>query len=127
MWKTGDQGERNRRHDPRPHRIQPHPSRVSGRQDGGSRRLMGVGRLVADPMKASAEYAVLVGDAWQDKGLGGVLTDYCLEIARDWGVRKITAVTTADNPRMMAVFKKRDFSIRFDEDGSTVEVEKDLK
>jgi len=100
---------------------------VAESRDGESRRLLGVGRLVADPMKASAEYAVLVGDAWQDKGLGGVLTDYCLEIARDWGVRKITAQTTADNPRMIAVFKKRDFAIRFDEDGSTVEVEKNLE
>jgi acetyltransferase len=99
---------------------------VAESREGGSRRLMGVGRLVADPMKASAEYAVLVGDAWQDKGLGGVLTDYCLEIARDWGVRKITAVTTANNPRMVAVFKKRGFAIRFDDDGSTVEVDKDL-
>ncbi|MBN1938104.1 MAG: bifunctional acetate--CoA ligase family protein/GNAT family N-acetyltransferase [Candidatus Aminicenantes bacterium] len=91
------------------------------------RRLMGVGRLVADPMKASAEYAVLVGDAWQDKGLGGVLTDRCLEIARDWGVRKITAVTTSDNPRMIAVFKKRDFAIRFDDQSALVEADKDLE
>lgn len=87
---------------------------------------MGIGRLVADPMKVSAEYAVLVGDAWQDKGLGGVLTDRCLEIARDWGVKKITAVTTADNPRMIAVFTKRDFSVRFDDQSSLVEVGKDL-
>ena len=100
---------------------------VAESRDGDRRQLLGVGRLVADPMKASAEYAVLVGDAWQDKGLGGVLTDYCLEIARDWGVRKITAQTTADNPRMIAVFKKRDFAIRFDENGSAVEVEKNLE
>ncbi len=93
---------------------------------GDKRRLMGIGRLVADPMKVSAEYAVLVGDAWQDKGLGGVLTDRCLEIARDWGVKKITAVTTADNPRMIAVFTKRDFSVRFDDQSSLVEVGKDL-
>jgi acetyltransferase len=93
---------------------------------GDKRQLMGIGRLVADPMKVSAEYAVLVGDAWQDKGLGGVLTDRCLEIARDWGVRTITAVTTADNPRMVAVFKKRDFSVRFDDHSSLVDVTKDL-
>lgn len=99
---------------------------VAESREGDRRRLLGVGRLAADPMKVSAEYAVLVGDAWQDKGLGGILTDYCLEIARDWGVRKITAVTTADNPRMIAVFQKRDFTIVFCGDGSAVEVEKIL-
>jgi len=100
---------------------------VAESRTGDKRRLMGVGRLVADPMKVSAEYAVLVGDAWQDQGLGGVLTDRCLEIARDWGVRKITAITTSDNPRMIAVFKKRGFDIRFDEESSLVEAAKDLE
>jgi acetyltransferase len=72
-----------------------------------------------------AEYAILVTDAWQDQGLGGILTDTCLEIAREWGVRKIAAVTTADNSRMVAVFRKRDFNVRTDEAG-VVEVSKDL-
>jgi N-acetylglutamate synthase-like GNAT family acetyltransferase len=48
---------------------------------------------------------VLVQDAWQDKGLGELLTDYGLRIARDWGVRKITAITTTDDPRLAAVSK----------------------
>jgi acetyltransferase len=100
---------------------------VAESRNGEKRRLMGVGRLVADPMKTSAEYAVLVGDAWQDKGLGGVLTDRCLKIAADWGIRKITAITTADNPRMIAVFKKRNFAIRFDDQSALVEVDKDLE
>jgi acetyltransferase len=93
----------------------------------GKRVLMGVGRLVADPMRKTAEYAVLVGDPWQDKGLGGVLTDYCLKIARDWGVRRIMAVTNTDNPRMIAVFQKRDFVLQPDPGGSVVEVWKNLE
>lgn len=100
---------------------------VAEEGEGPARRLTGVGRLVADPMKTSAEYAVLVGDAWQDKGLGGALTDHCLDIARDWGAREITAVTTTDNPRMIAVFRKRGFSIRVDADGSTVDAAKELE
>ncbi|MDD8026692.1 MAG: GNAT family N-acetyltransferase [Acidobacteriota bacterium] len=95
-------------------------------EEGGRRRLLGIGRLIADPMRATAEYAVLVGDPWQDKGLGGVLTDYCLAIARDWGVRRITAVTTSNNPRMIAVFEKRGFRLQNDPEGSTVEAELDL-
>ncbi len=44
--------------------------------EGTGRRLVGVGRLVAEPGRPEAEYAVLVQDAWQDKGLGGLLTDH---------------------------------------------------
>jgi len=94
--------------------------------EGDRRRLLGVGRLVADPMQDTVEYAVLVGDAWQDKGLGGLLTDYCIEIARDWGIKKMVAVTTADNDRMQAVFRKRNFDIVRDPESSLVEVSKNL-
>jgi acetyltransferase len=100
---------------------------VAEDEEAGRRRLLGVGRLIADPMRESAEYAVLVGDPWQERGLGGVLTDHCLSIARDWGVRRITAVTTSDNPRMVAVFEKRGFRLAADPDGSVIEAEKDLE
>jgi acetyltransferase len=93
--------------------------------NGADRKLLGVGRLIADPDRHTSEYAILVTDAWQDQGLGGILTDFCLEIARDWGVRNVAAVTTTDNPRMVAVFRKRGFEIRTDEAG-VVEVSKEL-
>jgi len=93
---------------------------------GDDRRLIGVGRLVADPDHETAEYAVLVIDAWQDRGIGGILTDYCVEIAKDWGIKKVVAVTTADNPRMIAVFRKRGFDIRIDPESQVVEVSKDI-
>jgi acetyltransferase len=94
--------------------------------EGEKRRLVGVGRLVADPMRDSVEYAVLIGDAWQDKGLGSLLTDYCIEIAKDWGIKKLMAVTTSDNQRMLAVFRKRGFTISPDPESPLVEVSKEL-
>ncbi|MEN6559229.1 MAG: bifunctional acetate--CoA ligase family protein/GNAT family N-acetyltransferase [Acidobacteriota bacterium] len=94
--------------------------------EGPDRKLIGVGRLVAEPGRDAAEYAVLVQDAWQDKGLGGLVTDCCLGIAREWGVRKVTAITATDNPRMIAVFEKRGFRIVNDLESSLVEVSKDL-
>jgi len=94
--------------------------------EGEKRRLVGVGRLVADPMRESVEYAVLIGDAWQDKGLGSLLTDYCIGIAADWGIKRLMAVTTSDNQRMLAVFRKRGFTISPDPESPLVEVSKDL-
>jgi len=95
--------------------------------DGEQRKLIGVGRLVADPDHESVEYAVLVSDDWQNLGLGSLLTDYCFEIAKKWGLRKIVAQTTKDNPRMIAVFKRRGFEVEYDDDSEMVEVSKELK
>lgn len=100
---------------------------VTELNDNGNRKLLGVGRLVADPDLESVEYAVLITDVWQDKGLGSILTDYCMEISKIWGVKRIYAQTTTDNPRMIAVFRKRNFDIQTDPSSSLVDVVKDLK
>jgi acetyltransferase len=78
--------------------------------DEEDRKLIGVGRLVADADHRSAEYAVLVADAWQGRGLGNLLTDYCLEICRTWGISRVVAETTADNQRMQRILSRRDFT-----------------
>ena len=80
-------------------------------EDGGRKKIAGVGRLVVGPDPANAEYAVFVADPWQNQGLGGTLTDYCLEIARGWGVQVVAAETTPDNMRMIAIFQHRGFAI----------------
>jgi acetyltransferase len=77
----------------------------------GTRKLLGVGRIVADPDCENAEYAVLVADPWQGLGVSDLLTDYCLEIARAWGVRRVYAETTPDNARMIAVLKQHRFTL----------------
>lgn len=95
-------------------------------EEKGERKLLGVGRLIADPEHETVEYAVLITDAWQKKELGSMLTDYCMEIARKWKLKKIVAQTTADNRPMISVFEKRGFKIVIDPTDSTVEVEKEL-
>jgi acetyltransferase len=99
---------------------------VAEHNEGDKKQLLGVGRMVADPDRKTAEYAVLIQDDWQNKGLGGLLTDYCLKIAADWGIGRLTAQTTSDNPRMVAVFRSRDFTIRIDPRSSLIEVSRDI-
>jgi acetyltransferase len=93
--------------------------------EGKESRIIGVGRLIADPDHETVEYAVLITDSWQNKELGSILTDYCMEIARKWNLRKLVAQTTTDNTRMIRMFEKRGFEIIYDAD-STVEVIKEL-
>jgi acetyltransferase len=78
----------------------------------GKRQLVGVGRLVADPDHRDAEYAVLVTDAWQGRGLGSLITDYCFEICSTWGINRVYAETTADNQPMQSILCRHQFRIQ---------------
>jgi len=80
-------------------------------EEEGQRKLIGVGRLVADMEHDAAEYAVIVADQSQGRGLGGVLTDYSLEIAKKWHVKRIVAETGSDNARALALFRNRGFEL----------------
>ncbi len=79
----------------------------------GRRQLIGVLRLVSDADHRDAEYAILVVDAWQGKGLGGILTDFGLEICKAWGIRRVVAETSPDNNRMLHVFRTREFTLDY--------------
>jgi len=90
------------------------------------KKLIGVGRLIADPDHESVEYAILIVDSWQKKEIGSMLTDYCLEIAEKWKLKQVVAQTTADNRPMISVFKKRGFKINYSTSDSTVDVIKKM-
>jgi acetyltransferase len=81
-------------------------------EHAGERQLIGVGRLVADAEHSNAEYAVLIADDWQGRGVGRLLTTYCLEICRTWGINYVFAETTTDNERMRRIFQKYGFHLK---------------
>lgn len=91
---------------------------VAELEDEGATRIAAVGRLVADPDRGTAEFAILVGDRWQGRGLGGMLMSYCLEVARVWGVSELTAETDWNNHRMLALFRREGFAIEDSPDGA---------
>lgn len=90
----------------------------------GQRRLIGVGGLSAEVDSETAEFAVIVTDEWQGKGLGGRLLDYCIEISRDWGVKRIIAETDPKNRKMLDSFHKRGFDARIELEDDTVYLSK---
>ena len=55
---------------------------------------------------------MLVADPWQSQGLSDSLTDYCLEIAEQWGVALVYAETTPENHRMIAVLRAHGFDVK---------------
>ncbi len=84
----------------------------------GERALIGTAHLFADAGLENAEYAVIVSDDWQGRGLGGMLLDYCLELAGQWGIGRVLADTHLGNGAMLANFHSRGFESEVDyEDG----------
>jgi acetyltransferase len=83
----------------------------------GQRELIGVSRLLADADHGNAEYAVLVADEWQGRGLGNLLTDYCFDLCGSWGIDRVYAETTADNARMQNILRRRNFTLKQSCDG----------
>jgi RimJ/RimL family protein N-acetyltransferase len=60
--------------------------------------LVGVARSVALPdSPGTAEMAIVVGDAWQGRGLGRTLADALADAAERTGVRRIVATMSGDN------------------------------
>ena len=82
---------------------------VAERPEGTERPFVGVAQLLADANHDTAEFAVLVTDAWQGRGLGQTLTEFCLTIAAQWGIRRLVGETTPDNPRMRSIFAQFGF------------------
>ena len=95
-------------------------------EEDGQRKLIATGRLAADMNHESAEYAVLVVDRWHGRGLGGLMTDYCLEVAQRWGVHRVVAETSKENARMLATFRDRGFQLNEQQEDDVVLVHKDL-
>jgi acetyltransferase len=95
--------------------------------EGESRKLLGVGRLIADPDHETVEYAVLVIDAWQKRELGSMLTDHCLDIAHRWKLKRVVAQTTTENHPMISVFQRRGFVISREGADATVDCVKELE
>ena len=96
-------------------------------KENGERKLIGVGRLVADMNHEAAEYAVIVIDRWQGRGLGGMLTDYCMEIANKWGIKRVVAVMAKNNTKMMKTFRNRGFEIDSEQEEDVVLISKAVK
>jgi acetyltransferase len=64
-------------------------------------RIIGVARYIGNPDQQSCEFALTVADAWQKKGLGRLLMQRLISIARDRGLEVMEGDVLAQNTRML--------------------------
>ncbi|MFH1404404.1 MAG: acetate--CoA ligase alpha subunit [Candidatus Altiarchaeota archaeon] len=74
-------------------------------------RLVGISRLMFDPGEYSAEFAVVVTDSWQKKGLGSKLVKKVIEVGRAKNLDKIYATVIKDNLPMKHLAQSLGFTI----------------
>jgi acetyltransferase len=96
-------------------------------QPPGPEIMMGVSRMVMAADRSTAEFAVIVADPWQGKGLGPKLVERITEIAREQGVKLLHGDVLAQNQPMLEMVKRLGFSIQKDTEGGTYRVEMALK
>jgi acetyltransferase len=79
----------------------------------GKRKILGVARLSIEPSGKGGELAFVVGDRWQNMGLGTKMVDYVLEIAKEKGVEDVFSIMLPDNYRALSLTKKMGFDIEY--------------
>jgi len=77
----------------------------------GKREIIGVGRLKNAQGAESAEFAVIVSDQWQHKGVGTLLMESLVQVARDEKLEHLTGDILADNMQMLRVCERVGFTL----------------
>ena len=100
----------------------------TGNTNAEAPRIVAVGRLTKIAATNDAEFAILVSDAYQRKGLGSELLSRLVRIGQDEGLSHIVADVLRDNVGMQRVSKRLGFEeVRSgDSDDPTLKVVKTL-
>ena len=92
----------------------------------GERSVLGVGRLTREPGTDEAQFAILIADPVQGRGLGSELVHRLLEIGRKEGVKLITAEILQDNYAMQKICERLGFHLERDAEEGVVKVKIEL-
>lgn len=78
----------------------------------GKKEAIAVARIAPEPNTNTAEFAIIIADEWQGKGLGSKMTDYMTVVAKDLGFKKLYALLFSHNTMMHDIFRNKGFQIK---------------
>jgi acetyltransferase len=76
--------------------------------------------IVEDDAEGRWDFAIVIADAWQGRGLGRTLLGKLVEAARDAGATTLSGITLAENHGMVALARKLGFSVRREDGDATL-------
>jgi acetyltransferase len=85
---------------------------VAETREGEKRRIIGIGRVIIEPDFRNGEFAVVVHDDYQGKGLGYKLVDMLIGIAQEKGLEELYGIVLTDNKRMIMICEELGFAIK---------------
>jgi acetyltransferase len=80
-------------------------------QPPGPEIMLGVSRLVMEANRETAEFAVMVADQWQGKGLGAKLVEEVIGIAKENQVKILWGEVLSSNKTMLDLVKRLGFTL----------------
>ena len=86
----------------------------------GKERQIGVARYVKESSPGDAEFAIVLSDDWQGRGLGAKLLGSLLVAAQNDGVRRLAGTTMSENGGMLALGRKLGFKLAKDPSSATI-------
>ena len=89
--------------------------------------IVGVARYVREADPRRAEFALVIADRWQDRGLGTLLMNRLEHAAHDAGIERLNGIVLASNPPMLALVHRLGYAISpIEGDPETVEAAEKL-
>jgi len=82
----------------------------------GHPSFVGVARYNANPDGRSAEFAIVIADAWQKRGLARALMTRLIGAARRRGFARLIGLVLRENAAMLGLVKEMGFGVRDDPD-----------
>ncbi len=82
----------------------------------GEKEILAAGRLTKARLTDEAEFAMLISDAFQGRGIGTEMLQRLLQIGRDENVGMVTAYMLASNRGMRSICRKLGFEFEQDRD-----------
>ena len=89
-------------------------------------KMLGVARFIVERNQKHAEFAVVVGDQWQGKGIGAELLKHCLSIAKEYNIERVRGIVLAENTQMLALGRKLGIKATKVPDANEYELELEL-
>ena len=86
----------------------------------GKERQIGVARYVKESSPGDAEFAIVLSDDWQGRGLGIKLLGSLLAAAKNNGVQRLVGTTMSENGGMLALGRKLGFKLARDPGSATI-------
>jgi len=91
-------------------------------REGDRRKEIGVSRLIIEPNKKRGEFALVIDDKYQGKGLGKKLLDMLITIAEEKGLESIYGIVLPENVRMVNLCKKLGATVKHEAEETIAEI-----